>query len=86
MFGDAGQFTKWCRETLKYRMIRPEWAEEKYLIGNEKNGWICAKISLDEWEAKYPCEPCYSKEICYSPCKVYEKWLELSPLKRIQKK
>lgn len=68
------------------RMIRPD--AEKYLVGNEDNGFICYKPVLEEWEKKYPCYFC-PISICKSysdrPCQEYDNWLKLNPLRRIRK-
>lgn len=66
------------------RLLRPD--AELYLVGNEKNGWMCYKPALEAWEEKYPCYSC-SNHICNTrgPCIEYTNWLILSPLKRIGK-
>ena len=63
------------------RLHRPD--AELYLVGNERNGWICYKPVLEAWEEKYPCYSC-SNHVCDTrACIDYTEWLKLSPLKRM---
>jgi hypothetical protein len=66
---------------MKSRKLRPVWADNNYLIGNMKNGWICNTVILEEWEKEYPCNLLCG---CSSgPCSVYNNWLSKDPFRRV---
>lgn len=67
-----------AKEVMGTRLLR----FDVYIVGNKKNGRICSKLVLEEWEREYPCNECRLNNYCSTNCNIYWSWLKSNPLRQ----